>query len=69
MCIFVIPVIVLLILYCRFWVYKLLLKNVLSDKFFVINIKKMLLLRKKMKVAHICGAGAIVGRKAFSFDD
>ena len=35
MCILMTPIFVLLILYCRFWDYRLLLKNALSDKFFV----------------------------------
>ncbi len=51
MCIMKIPVFVLLIPYCRFWDYRLLLKNVLSDNFFVIHIKNVAA-KKENEVAH-----------------
>lgn len=66
MCILMTLIFVLLILYCRFWDYRLLLKNVLSDKIFIIN-KKDVAAKKGKEVAHVCGVGATVGRKAFFF--
>ncbi len=51
MCILMTPIFVLLILYCRFWDYRLLLKNVLSDKLFVIHIKNVAA-KKGKEVAH-----------------
>ena len=67
MCILMTPVFMLLILYCRFGDYRLLLKNALSDKFFVIHIKNVAA-KKENEVVHVCGTGATVRRKAF-FDD
>lgn len=51
MCILMTLIFVLLILYCRFWDYRLLLKNALSDKIFIIN-KKDVAAKKGKEVAH-----------------
>ena len=48
MCILMTLIFVLLILYCRFEVSELLLKRVLSDKIFGIDIKNIVLLKRKM---------------------